>query len=1076
MSDKNFPLTLAEVLYAELCGDPTTQPSALDGVQLKKQIKEFREEVRKDKNKTIEFVGDTWFDADEGRDWNKRKQASDEVIRGIYQIIHFEDQPEPKPRQTPRSALCLSGGGVRSATFNLGVLQGLARCGLLEKFDYLSTVSGGGFIGSWLTAWIYRKEIDFKEGKFDDGKPPKPGLKAVIDSLSHSPRDPLKPEPGPLYNLRVYANYLTPRKGLMSADTWTLVAIYLRNLMLNWCVFIPVIMAVLLLPRIWLALLRTSNLSADSCLTIGFIAGVISLSYISVGLPSSRAQFFNRDDTWFVACCLVPLVVMAMALTAYWKRLGSEAAPSLRGFIKFGALMAIVPIVFIVVAHVLATRIERRKALAEGKHLELARKLWNNVIALLLIGLAFVVTSFLMSSILQSKVFSPEAAGANARLYASLAVPAMLLMLSGGGTLIAGFTSYYTEVDDQEWWARTGACILIVAIGWSISHLLVLFGPRIFVEAQALLLQRSWSWASLKGVVTTVVGIGSGAISLFGGYSSETPAHGSEESGEQPRQSFLAPLVLPISSAVFAAFIVLCLAQITNWLVALAPVAIPRLLPTLLADWFLPQATPLALHSSKPAELIYHTPTRLLVLMGTVLAVFGTIMGRLINTNKFSLHYYWRNRMMRAYLGASRNEDAREASRNKFTDFDQSDNVRMYKLAEQRPMHMVNVTLNLTGGKKLEWQDRKAESFTMSPLHCGSYWLGYRNAKEYALNSDNEGISLATAVAISGAAASPNMGYMMTSPIVRFIMTLFNIRMGFWLGNPGPGGSATFQLDSPRESVRPIVEEALGMTNDKKPYVYLSDGGHFENFGLYEMILRRCRFIVVSDASTDTNYAYESLAMAIRQIRVDFGVPIDMGEMKFSNHPDAGNNYCAVGLIKYACVDRPGGSSDDAREDAKYDGVLVYIKPSLLGDEPRDVLNYHATSPTFPEETIADQWFSESQFESYRALGSHMIETICDADEKPGDDQPERVVIGSVRISSEANTNREELSVLGWIENLGSKPGTERGTPGVEKRISEVIRVLTPAGGGAPRCKDFAGFAEKATQHVGRRQHSGAEN
>ena len=245
---------------------------------------------------------------------------------------------------------------------------------------------------------------------------------------------------------------------------------------------------------------------------------------------------------------------------------------------------------------------------------------------------------------------------------------------------------------------------------------------------------------------------------------------------------------------------------------------------------------------------------------------------------------------------------------------------------------------------------------------------------------------MATAAAISGAAASPNMGYMMTSSIIRFIMTLFNVRMGFWLGNPGVAGSGswstawrpTYVRDSPTESVRPIAAEALGMTNDKKPYVYLSDGGHFENFGLYEMILRRCRFIVVSDASSDEKYDFGSLAMAIRQIRVDFGVPIEMGEMQFGNDPKSANKYCAVGVIRYSCADKPGGHRTPDF-DPDYDGLLVYLKPSLIGDEPRDILNYHATSPTFPQETIADQWFSEPQFESYRALGSHMVTTICDA-------------------------------------------------------------------------------------------------
>src|SRR5262249_983688 len=154
--------------------------------------------------------------------------------------------------------------------------------------------------------------------------------------------------------------------------------------------------------------------------------------------------------------------------------------------------------------------------------------------------------SFLVSCILQIKALAPEVTAAYGRLYAALAVPALLIMLSGGGTLIAGFTSYFTDVDDQEWWARVGAWVLIVSLGWSACHLLVLFGPRVFVEAQALLLQQSWTWASLKGVAATLVGIVSGAISLFGGYSSETPAHGSDENGEQPRSSALAALVLPI--------------------------------------------------------------------------------------------------------------------------------------------------------------------------------------------------------------------------------------------------------------------------------------------------------------------------------------------------------------------------------------------------------------------------------------------------------------------------------------------------------------------------------------------------
>jgi len=424
--------------------------------------------------------------------------------------------------------------------------------------------------------------------------------------------------------------------------------------------------------------------------------------------------------------------------------------------------------------------------------------------------------------------------------------------------------------------------------------------------------------------------------------------------------------VTTVAATIFAAFLLILLALVCNWILASS-----------LGEWagrVLHAGAP-QLNANDPRAIIYHAPGRVLVAMALLIAVVGWILGRFINTNRFSLHYYWRNRLMRAYLGASRK---RAKTKNNFTDFDGDDNVQMYEL-KQKPLHVVNVTLNLAGGEKLEWQDRKAESFAISPLHSGSYFLGYRDSKHYG--GDN-GISLATSAAISGAAASPNMGYMMTSPVVRFIMTLFNVRLGFWLGNPGIAGSGgatvfsptTFNRDSPTHSVRPIFSEALGMTNGKSPYVYLSDGGHFDNLGLYEMILRRCRYIVVSDASTDPGYAFESLAYSIRQVRTDFGVPIEMEEMHLGKEPDQPNKYCAIGKIRYSCVDRRKGSKE---ADADYDGVLVYIKPSLNGSEPADVLNYHRSDEAFPQDTIADQWFSEPQFESYRMLGSHMIYAIC---------------------------------------------------------------------------------------------------
>src|SRR5881296_3792429 len=137
-----------------------------------------------------------------------------------------------------RAALCISGGGIRSATFGLGILQGLARCGLLNKFHYLSTVSGGGYIGSWLSAWI---------------KNHPQGIDGVATELKRRPDSSLNPEPQPVRHLREFSNYLAPKTGLTSVDFWTLITTFIRNMFLNWLVLISWLAAAMMIPRLYLA-------------------------------------------------------------------------------------------------------------------------------------------------------------------------------------------------------------------------------------------------------------------------------------------------------------------------------------------------------------------------------------------------------------------------------------------------------------------------------------------------------------------------------------------------------------------------------------------------------------------------------------------------------------------------------------------------------------------------------------------------------------------------------------------------------------------------------------------------------
>jgi hypothetical protein len=311
--------------------------------------------------------------------------------------------------------------------------------------------------------------------------------------------------------------------------------------------------------------------------------------------------------------------------------------------------------------------------------------------------------------------------------------------------------------------------------------------------------------------------------------------------------------------------------------------------------------------------------------------------------------------------------------------------------------------LNLVKGKDLAWQERKAESFVMTPKFCGyDVWLeeqdspimrgerpssraevrmretmrnqsalrrflqtldrfGYRPTESYAFPPPFTGLHLGLAMGISGAAASPNMGSY-SSPTVGFLMTIFNVRLGQWLGNPRH--HRTWRRPTPGIGLQYLVNELLGGTNDEAAYVYLSDGGHFENMGLYELVKRRCGLIILCDAECDGSYKFAGLGNAIRKCRIDLGIEIDLDVSEMTPEKDGApsKSHCAIGDIHYETVDLNAPV-----------GKIIYFKSSLTGNEPSDVKNYTKTCPQFPHETTANQWFTESQFESYRRLGYHAV-------------------------------------------------------------------------------------------------------
>lgn len=260
-----------------------------------------------------------------------------------------------------------------------------------------------------------------------------------------------------------------------------------------------------------------------------------------------------------------------------------------------------------------------------------------------------------------------------------------------------------------------------------------------------------------------------------------------------------------------------------------------------------------------------------------------------IDAHEFSMHYFYKNRLVRCYLGAS----AQNRTPNAFTGFDRNDDVRLATFAnltpdgEPRaldageipyngPYPILNTTLNLAYGEQLAWQQRKGASFVFTPRYCGFSNLGvegsndsYRPTCKYAKEG---GLAIGTPLAASGAAVSPNWGYH-TSPTVAFLLTVFNVRLGWWLGNPARD---KWQRTGPSTGLLYLATELFGFANAKRRYVYLSDGGHFDNMGLYELVRRRCRFIIVCDGEEDHAYTFGGIGSAIRQCRADFGVEIDI--------------------------------------------------------------------------------------------------------------------------------------------------------------------------------------------------------
>lgn len=965
------------------------------------------------------------------------------------------------------SALCLSGGGIRSATFCLGVLQWLAEKQQLQTFHYLSTVSGGGYIGSWLVNGLCQAGPSLVQRAEDEAdqligaaqlaldaardatsaaraaaaaKVTEVGLQAEAVrrvaaaaapfAASHwlkrvgqssgsvgaagaagaartdgSASDPVAP-------LRAFSNYLSPTGGL-SGDAFSLAAIFIRNLLLNALVWLPLLAAIVAAPRLYIAALGFVPAGEDglwilrTVVGLAWLAIVAGVAFIVADLPAPRdvppvatapnavarpaaAASPPPRDCFFWAC-FAPVVSAAIVLSV-----GGAWITTLRelpwwNFALAGAC-----------AHLVGVPVGVAWRTARG--LPKRRSNLNAVLGVGVVGLVGFfggALAFVALEQLAADAGTVAATGQQRLLYASFAVPAMTGAFWLAMSLYAGLMGRFTDEHDREWWARATGKWLKFSLLWLAAFALVVWLPLPILDQ----LGGTGPTAVQFGVGGGVLGVVTSLIGYWGknGVDLKRKAQGFLKATRMKLLDLMAALVvlstlLALSMGWSAALdrchgwawtAPLCSTDLhaqTEFVreqtrlhaeydsAALRDPAAAASAAAMLATLNDGSARP-ALSASAQVyrHVLLAADGRMIFVTALLLLAFAAGLALAMGVNVFSLHGMYGNRLVRAYLGSGRAQ--RRA--HWFTGFDPDDNPKLHLLhtplrdasGQRRLFPVINIALNIVrpSPKHLDWQQRKAAPFIATPLHCGAavVGVGFRPSERYA-----DGMSLGRALTISGAAASPNMGYH-SSALVTFVMTLFNVRLGWWSPNPGRTSDQRWRKEHPWIGVDVAWAEATGNTGVDGRFVYLSDGGHFDNLGIYEMVRRRCQRIVAVDATCDGRFKWTDLLDVVRKIRVDLGIPIELPAVLPGHKGDTARLRCIEAPIRYSARDG---------NDSAQDGKLIVLKPRLLPEQdPPELAAYADASAAdgsaaddparFPHQSTADQFFNEQQFESYRLLG-----------------------------------------------------------------------------------------------------------
>lgn len=363
-------------------------------------------------------------------------------------------------------------------------------------------------------------------------------------------------------------------------------------------------------------------------------------------------------------------------------------------------------------------------------------------------------------------------------------------------------------------------------------------------------------------------------------------------------------------------------------------------------------------------------------------AAAALVMGLVVNTNYLSLHRGYRDRLMETFM-----PDMESVEKNRWgraTEADKALIEDMCREPNERPYHLIGANVVLINSPTSKYRGRGGDCFLFSPLYCGSNATGWIRSNSY-MKRGGRGITLSTAMAVSGASFNPNSGNsgrgLTHNRLVSTVFSLLNIRLGYWAANPNRKRSRWIQPNF----IYPGLKGGIfgGAFREERRVIEITDGGHFDNTAMYELIRRKVRLIILSDAGADPEFKFDDIGNLIERVRVDFGVKIRFdddqyrpqylipgtarGDDPLIERYGLAQNAFAIGRIEYP---------------DKTEGALVYVKATLVANLPTDLYSYKAANHSFPHEPTSDQFFDEVQFESYRELGYQltwqMIEAVRD--------------------------------------------------------------------------------------------------